>query len=650
MALSASKSYALVFCLTFVLVAALTIVTAKLFDKTPTVPLAMRGASGAPPFPDAYPQLPPPVADPAGPKCINLCIHPATGKLLPCPTTALTTCDNDNDCSVCAKKQPMLDLKCLPASAWPTVAKDQANLKNTAPKYCLPARKECAKLPDANPLLSCQTNDDCVQCVDELPNSEAWTCQLKAGGETVDLISRQVTAPQPGRYCAPDAKGCDPRYGTATWTDRGWTCACKYPDLFGGPQCNTLIACSNDETTQWSQDKQQLLLNIRGLDGSEVGTPWSWDTEIDPGKCVGLDGKQVECQPGLPPTVACQCDGLQKKTHGSFTYMPGKPHECKLDPCGTLDGIGKTWLWEGAPPKMNNLPPTTCSCSGFGSSSWSRTTAPNAPNEGFTWKGYCKDYSIPGTSIVIPASGAKECETEPRANNNSEATFLIPGKNVEGESICTKDPCLGQYADLAYRTNQGTAFGTMGHFDATQGKCVCTESLGAREVPVIDCDPRVNPTCATCANACLGDIDELCPLHESVGADGKALKDPCNRKCVTSIGGYKTCLFSDNCFSYGGRIYVKRGSHECCEGLRDVPDACELAHKGERCQQVKSEKYKSCNTNNNEYYSTAFICTKDKRCGPTACHTLHTPGLDPCGGKGQSEFKDGCGITRNYPK
>jgi hypothetical protein len=646
MPLSDSGSYALVFFVTFLLVAALTLIVSKLFDKTPTVP----SASAAPPFPDAYPVIPPAPTDPTGPRCFNLCTHPATGELAPCPTTALTPCDPSvpTTCDACAKKQPTSNLQCVPASAWPTVAADQAKLLNAHSHYCLPPRLECLKLPDSDPLVPCATDDDCVQCVDALSDGKGFTCQVMAGGSTVDLEGRSVVVPQSGRYCSPVRKACDPRYGTATWTERGWTCRCKYPELFGGPACNTLIACDAQNVTPWSQKQQTLLLNMVGKDGSMVGSPWSWETGVDPSKCVGAGGEQVECVPGLQPTVACQCDGLRKGTHDTYTYVPGKPLQCQRDPCFGLEGIGKTWLWEGAPPRIPNLPETTCACSGLGSHAWTKSNTPDAESEGFSFRGYCQDYTIPGTSIVIAGGSGGGCEKVAITNHDSQATFLVPGKSTGNESVCVKDPCMGQYADLAYRTNVGTSFGSMGHFDASTGKCAC--SAGGQEVVVADCDPLVNPVCSTCANACLGSIDDTCPLHETVTSDGTTLKDACNRKCVTTSSGTRQCLFDDSCFMLGNKIYKKRGSHECCEGLRGVEDACELASKGETCMQVKSMKYPDCRTNNEDYYSTAFICSKDKSCGPHACRqgSLFSS-LDPCGGDGQSEFMDGCGITHNYP-
>lgn len=650
-------SYALIFIVTFVLVAALTVVTAKLFDTTPALPSGTTSASPNPPFPDAFPQLPPPRNDPRlQPKCASYCTSETTGKLDLCATTTLTPCSTDAECSACREKQPFLDLTCQqPGAQYPDVPAQQASMNNQAAKYCLPTKQECLKLPEDKPLQECRSNTDCLRCTDTLPNGATFVCEPRDRGERVELPDKSVTVAETGQYCVPASRGCNPKYGTATWTsDGGWTCRCKYPDIFGGPECDELVACSARDVAPWAKSKQQLLLNMPGADGSAVGEPWTAESQVDPTLCISAEGKQVSCEgsPGLQRTVACQCDGVQKTTFHTYTYDREKPLSCKLDPCNVPLIGGKTWLWDATPgtqkEQLYPIPGVTtgttppCSCSGYGSAAWAfDPKAQTSESMSFTWQGYCKDVQIPNSTIVLPATkSADVCAKEAQPNTGAADTELIPSVNQRGESICTRDPCAGLYSDSSYRTN------TYGHFDHVAGKCYCSKELGATEItlPAGTCKPVENPICSTCVSACK-DLDpedprsllRNCPIREG---DACSLSQ---MSCGTDQGGNKVCNCGPSCFWYNGECRRKVPAHGCCEGLQHVPGVCEDA--GLECRLVRSASDTGSlfgvgqqDTDNLNFHDQAFVCLSRDNCG-------HEPLLAFWSQRPDCKFPAGCGVT-----
>lgn len=655
MGISAEGSYVLVFTLVFLLVGALTVVTAKVFDKTPQMP----GASNAPPFPNASPYLPVPMSDPRlQVKCLAYGTDPQTGKLSISATAKLTPCDDDAQCGECAAQFPRASIKCLPADTWPGVPKHQAAISNKADKYCVPERTTCINPAAAEQLTQCRNDSDCFRCTDKLANAQALTCQQMAVGQKLIVDGQEVEAPRSDTYCAPVQQGCDPKYGVATWTEeKGWMCRCKYPDIYGGPQCNQLVACNASELTQWSQDKQQLLLNVRGKNGEAIGTPWSIETGVDPNKCVNEQQEQVECAPGLQRTVACRCDGVQRGTLETYTYDPTTPMQCLADPCYNGNfAKGKTWLWDLTPstqkdalPAIPGLPPTTCSCSGLGSHAWvRRNDDAGRDTQGFTWKGYCKNYTIPQTQIEVTADAdATYCSSVKQANTDAESDKLIPGQDVRGQSTCVPDPCAGVYADTTYNTAVDVNYGSMGHFDAGAGKCLCIAP--AMSVQVENCNPRITPGCSVCANACLLGDDVECPVNMTGD-----LKDAgCINKCETDADGKKQCTCGDNCFLFNGKCYAKIGSNECCAHVRGIPNVCLNPHQS--CMSVRSVighnpwagEHESCSNQRHDYMEQAYICSFKDACGTDWCHFSKSNQIHSCGGSKDWRFKTGCGQTRN---
>lgn len=683
MTLSTDGSYALVFVLAFLLTSALTLVTCKIFDDAAPVPV--NASTAAPPFPDAYPQLPPAAAAPMQPaQCVNYCTNFETGKLEPCYTTKLQACNNEKDCTTCDAALPYQNIQCLPANTWPSVPATQQKLNNASDKFCLPKRETCIFTPPgpggSDPVpVSCASNDDCLRCTDQLPSGDVFTCQAVAPNTSLSITnadgkSQGFMGLPGGKFCLPTTRGCDPRYGTATWTsNEGWKCVCKYPNVFGGDMCNELVACRNFEVSDWAKSKQLLLQNMPGSDGSRVGDAWTLDSGIDPNKCVDAsnNNNQVarlsngQCPPNTQPTVACQCDGIQAATRATYRNVANNPLTCELDPCFANVNGGRTADDVSTLPKVPYQPDTTCACSGAGSRVWEYTTAPSsAATGGYSWIGHCKDKPLPGTKIVIKASPTKLCDSKP--NTESNVSGLVPGqrppppdmtttsKTVDG---CVADPCAGNYSDPLYRTEQ-----SIGYFDAKSGVCACFKEgtpVAAMLTPGFpDCDRAVNPVCSACQDACQGaSIDDLCPVFpNSMSSCG-------NRRCATLPDGRRTCDCGTDCFFYGGMCYPKIGDKEKCEGLKGVANVCD--NDKQHCMLTNSYKWPNCDPGNPPVVDRQTVCNSQTYCGQMTCKAgsdstfgdVSVPiasspfsmasasqqmfrNWEPCGGKSEARFTD----------
>jgi hypothetical protein len=639
-------SYVLVFVMTFIIVAVLTVVVSKIFDRTPS--LTVNGASGAPPFPNAYPQLPPQPVAPGegGPQCVNFCTDVNTGKLVPCATTKLQTCTTGNECLDCDAEQPYQKITCQdPGTSWPTVAKDQAALQNKASKYCLPTKEGCIFHDSPT---ECMNDSDCIRCTDALPNGDVFACQPVKSGTTLNIVNaagqtKQFTNVSGGKYCLPTYRGCDPRYGTATWTsNEGWKCVCKFPGVMGGPECNQMVACRADEVTSWSKAKQSLLLNMPAVNGDRVGDPWTIDAGVDPNKCVDEQGVQVDrvggkCPAGTQPTVACQCDGIQEATRATYMHSSTDPLTCNLDPCYANVNAGRT---SSKPlPSIPRQPQTTCMCSGAESRLWQYSSV-QAETGGYTWRGYCTDHQIPNSKILIKGTpdGNDLCKDAP--NTRADQTQLVPGLKppLAGSSTpdlyvnsCVADPCAGDYSDPLYRTSQ-----SIGYFDAKSGLCTCFKESDTIVAPMVlpdTCDRVQNPVCSYCQDSCGSQsLDEVCPVYPGYKASACGY-----RRCITTPEGKRSCDCGVDCFFYAGMCYPKVISLDRCSGLNKVPGVCSKENDG--CHVVQGRSWSGSKA---ACYDTeeAVVCFNHSECGSSGCAGLGPGKMESCGGKYAPRFKD----------
>lgn len=625
-------SYVAIFVFMFLFAAGLAVVIAKGFDsKKPLGTIEMAGLNGSLPFPDVYPRIPPPAADPnAGIQCINYCASQTTGKIVPCPTTKLTPCTSDYDCESCASRLPLQKLTCQsPSADWQTVADDQVKMNNDYAKYCLPTREKCLDTF----LASCATTDDCRRCTDTLLDGVQLTCNLLTKGALVDVpnadgSTKTMTVAVDGRYCLPEVPACNPTYGTARWSaQEGWKCVCKYPSVFGGPQCDQPIACRSKEVNEDTKSKQQLLLNTPGVNGAAIGTPWTFESGVDPNKCLNAQNVVVDCTTvgAVQPTVACQCDGVQIGTGNTFTYDSANPRTCRVDPCHVNALGGRTWNRAGvALPTIPNQPATTCACSGADSSLW--TIVPKVgtlTGQEYTFKGYCTDFTIPNTKIKIVGNPANVSCFD-GTNKVPTKTGLVPGRKVvNGAEVdtCAADPCAGSYSDSAYRTSA-----QQGIFDASTGTCACTNNVVAKQIA--NCQRTINPVCSTCVSACDGDLNTLCPTAPGNNCG--------NKRCITNPDGTAKCDCGVGCVYQKGVCWQTRDHLDVCSLARGYDGICK--EKDDTCRLVAafSEARNSCGG----AIGAAPICSSRTKCGATGVLGCGDNDVNiHCGGSTDAKFK-----------
>jgi hypothetical protein len=587
----------LLFVGTLLLVCILTVVLTKVWDTEPA--LAKTGTRPAAPFPNAFPQVMSPPQNPVNdnPQCVVL--QPdARGALHPSPSVKLISCTNDTQCELgCDTKQhsDYYTVKCEkvgPGTSYPDVQEQQAKLGVHGTSFCLPEKHECMGSTDPNQLQTCAMDSDCVVCNDDLPNQEVMTCQEvpKDGARfSVPPMSPTGIVDVPnGKFCLPKIKTCNFKNGFAEWTENeGWKCICNNPNVMGGDDCNTLIACQADLTTadSQSQNLQTLLVNQAG-----PLVIWHPGMGIDPEKCyIPEDGKDVkDCKQVVcstennVPTTVCRCQGRQVGTGRTFVNIPDNPLSCVVDSCnvGPLGGTSTPDLlqqeWSTTQPKNR------CICSGANSMTWKVSTDTGK----YSYVGYCDDFHVPvnNSKVTIPKNDewAKGDMCKNRAQNNyAQDSQLVPGRArvsnpndpnapLTYEDVCSPDPCTGKYGD----PNFSSTVANYGHFDATSGECLCTG--GARAIPskkTDKCDNTENPVCNTCVNACvnMGKPNAPCkPLEDPPGRGTQPL-------CSTNADGGATCTCpagSTDPPIYGKYCASTFDYQDACEGFVNVPGIC----------------------------------------------------------------------------
>lgn len=310
---------------------ALAVWICKIYD-TQTPPSLPPSVS---PFPDVVPIVEPPSVDPVSNNCYKWCNNNEL-----CPDVKPTPCNGDNDCANAC-----------------TVPNSVTNPPKCDPDkhICVPPYQKCitgfptypgkdkngnpVNLADPSNLKPCITNTDCNVCTDGIPG-EQMNCVFLDSGSTVNLCDNgdcQIQDIPKGYYCLPQRTGCDAHAGTATWTAQGWTCTCTWSDVMGGPECNILTACRNNETTSVTQQLQQLLVNCNDPSNPLCGQPWVPESNINPkgyyDKTKGISYQVEPNDPNAMPNCVCQCDGTQQNTYQNFTYDPNNHLTCALDPC-----------------------------------------------------------------------------------------------------------------------------------------------------------------------------------------------------------------------------------------------------------------------------------------------------------------------------
>jgi hypothetical protein len=303
---------------------ALAVWICKIYDTQtpPSLPPAVS------PFPDVVPIVIPPSVDPVLNNCYKWC--------------GTTLCE---DSKVTCTRQQDCDDKCtVPNSVTkPAVCKDsicgpqmQTCITNFPLSPGTDMNNDPISVADASNLKTCFTNTDCNVCQDT-PQGEQMNCVFVENNSTVNLSNFQVQSIPQGYYCLPQRTGCDAHSGIATWTDQGWSCACNWSDVMGGPECNILLACKNNEVTSTTKQLQQLIVNCNDSSNPWCGNVWTPDSLIDPkgyyNKTNGFGSKALPGDANALPNCVCQCDGTQENTYKGFTYDLTNPLTCQLDSC-----------------------------------------------------------------------------------------------------------------------------------------------------------------------------------------------------------------------------------------------------------------------------------------------------------------------------
>lgn len=430
----------------------------------------------------------------------------------------LKTCSTDSDCSNCQE-----DVSCQTVSD--SVAKDQKKTYgNTGNKFCMPKLKNCLIPPTFE---SCVNDRDCMNCdTSDIGNGRAFQCETVDSKKTIDFkigdnkYSYTNHSDKNKNICLPKRQYC--ANGTPTWTKTGdtqeWACECDYPNIYGGKNCDVMIACSNHLTNPSTKNKQLLLINNSPIK-SDIGTPWNKNKNIIPTDSSCKENPSKRCEKNSSgctciPNTICQCDGIHGGENYTYKNDPNDKLKCMKDPCffNALGGKSKD---------------DNCICSGPGTSLWKY----NAIN-GYSWSGHCEDKKL--GNIIIPGDKTKclygnemYCRQDPtqdcvKSSKNCDCIPVLPNKNPyrtgiipsnsNDKNICVSDPC-------------GSGLG-LGHYDPILGKCVCAENYYNTIVP----KTSLNPLGMVCTNPCSTSIGSPCI---NSGGTCKALND--NKGGITCI-------------------------------------------------------------------------------------------------------------------
>ncbi len=484
----------------------------------------------------------------------------------------LKTCSTDSDCSNCQE-----DVSCQTVSE--TVANDQKKTYgNNGNKFCMPKLKNCLIPPTFE---SCINDRDCMNCdTSDIGNGRSFQCETVGSKKTVKFniennkYEYTNDSDKDKNICLPKRQYC--ANGTSTWTKTGdtqeWACECDYPNIYGGKNCDVMIACSNHLTNPSTKNKQLLLINNSPIK-SDIGTPWNKNKNLDPTASSCKENPSISCKKNSSgctciPNTICQCDGIHGGENYTYKNDPTNKLKCMKDPCffNALGGRSKD---------------DNCICSGPGTSLWKY----NAIN-GYSWSGHCEDKKL--GNIIIPGDKTKCLYGNETPNMNPKETRLVPSTSG-GQNFCVKDPCGGQ--------------DNVGYYNPLSKKCVCSPGFIDTDLKAsnISFNPYLNPIGRTCLREpCLifgtlcngGQCKNLndgkggwqcynCPTGTKLMPDGKTCgrcgntsnNDRCNNNndccdnytCSSNTDGTKSCKSclkeADQC----GGIHALKGS--CCPGL-----------------------------------------------------------------------------------
>lgn len=175
-------------------------------------------------------------------------------------------------------------------------------------------------------LTPCDKDGTCQSCgmADDSNSGTAYTCTTV----TKDLPIEYKGQPVPiGSWCLPaglENLQCGTHTGKFVWSKtKGWHCTCLYPNLFGGRDCMTQLACR----IPGLKERGVLVDQSANVLRSRHGEVW------DPTK-EGFNPRgrtPYDRDTNGEPYFTCSCDN--RRPGVKFVKMKGDPYRCHKDPC-----------------------------------------------------------------------------------------------------------------------------------------------------------------------------------------------------------------------------------------------------------------------------------------------------------------------------
>ncbi len=177
-------------------------------------------------------------------------------------------------------------------------------------------------------LTPCEPDGSCKSCgmADDTNAGSSYVCTtVVEGGPRVEYKGQVVP---PGNWCLPaglQSFRCGTHTGKFVWTkNKGWYCTCLYPNLFGGKDCMTQLACR----VPGLKNRDGLLIDqSRNVLKSKLGE--TWDPNMEGFNPRGRTPYDKDSQGN--PYFTCSCDN--KSPGVKFVNMKGDPYRCHKDPC-----------------------------------------------------------------------------------------------------------------------------------------------------------------------------------------------------------------------------------------------------------------------------------------------------------------------------
>jgi hypothetical protein len=487
------------------------------FWPNPTTEIPLPGGVG---FPSVYPIINKTINEGSnGPSCFNMITNNKNEKQY---SNRLVTCQSEIDCTNCENSSCQ-----VPTDKVRQVQKNMFD--NDSDKYCLPNLGKC--LPggcDFTKYTTCRQDSDCELCNDTLQSETEMKCVSIGENQNITIGSDKCVSDAERRICLPKPAYCDPANGIPTWVDDGvsqrWNCECRYPNVYGGADCSTLVACNNHLVLPQTQDQQKLLINV----GPEVGVEWTPDASVPPEEMRCSGSWQLSCSGDNPckdgtkcvPSTVCQCDGINAFSGSTFKNPGVQNNEMDLLNTCVNDTCFSTMQRAGRFDHTINK----CICSGDSRLLWEIDQKTGA----YDYKNSCTSRQI--GNVVLEGNTTTCFDPSVPANSQPVTTGLVdlvvPNFESGGTGtthVCGLDPCMGLNQSPQYPPKLDTGHG---HWDPKLGTCICDTNTGFFEMDVNAHNAKWpidkfsnNSKGHICYNPCPPTISSLCGGRQYCDAD-----------------------------------------------------------------------------------------------------------------------------------